>query len=55
LEVDDFRYLGQYPSYFMFNGGLFFVAAWYEKALAAVPALHWLRGWILCALVKAPM
>jgi SAM-dependent methyltransferase len=52
LQIERFSYLGQYPGYFMFNGALFFLASWYEKLLAAVPALHCLRGWILCTLVK---
>jgi SAM-dependent methyltransferase len=52
LGVQEFMYLGQYPSYFMFNGALFFIAAWYEKLITAGPALNCLRGWILCTLVK---
>jgi SAM-dependent methyltransferase len=52
LEIAHFSYLGQYPNYFMFNGALFFLASCYEKMLAAIPALHCLRGWILCTLVK---
>jgi len=52
LQIDSLRYLGQYPNYFMFNGALFFVATGYEKLIASTPSLHWLRGWILCTLVK---
>jgi len=47
-----FRYLGQYPSYFMFNGLLFLLATGYEKILDKVPALAFLRGWIFATLRK---
>jgi SAM-dependent methyltransferase len=52
LRILGFSYLGQYPGYFMFNGGLFWLATGYEKFIGAIPALHWLRGWILCTLGK---
>jgi SAM-dependent methyltransferase len=52
FDVASFRYLGQYPSYFMFNGPLFFVATGYEKLLARYEALAPLRGWILAILQK---
>ncbi|HUX72905.1 MAG TPA: class I SAM-dependent methyltransferase [Steroidobacteraceae bacterium] len=52
LAVERFDYLGQYPCYFMFNGGLFLFATCYEKIISSIPALHGLRGWILCTLVK---
>jgi SAM-dependent methyltransferase len=52
LEVSEFSYLGQYPGYFMFNGALFLLATGYERLISSVRALHWLRGWILCTLVK---
>src|SRR5258708_34519945 len=52
LEVADFRYLGQYPSYFMFNGALFLLGTAYQKAIEAVPQLNWLQGWILATLRK---
>jgi SAM-dependent methyltransferase len=52
LRVETFEYLGQYPGYFMFNGALFFIATGYEKLISSVHALRWLRGWILCSLVK---
>jgi SAM-dependent methyltransferase len=54
FEVSSFRYLGQYPSYFMFNGFLFFVATGYEKLLSKVRALNVLQGWILVTLRKPP-
>jgi ubiquinone/menaquinone biosynthesis C-methylase UbiE len=52
FEIADFRYLGQYPNYFMFNGVLFFLATGYEKLLARFDALAPLRGWIFATLVK---
>jgi SAM-dependent methyltransferase len=52
LSVQRFDYLGQYPSYFMFNGALFLLATAYEKFITAYRPLHWLRGWILCTLAK---
>jgi SAM-dependent methyltransferase len=52
FELASFRYLGQYPSYFMFNAGLFLAATAYEKAIASVQALNCLQGWILATLHK---
>jgi ubiquinone/menaquinone biosynthesis C-methylase UbiE len=51
-EVVRFRYLGQYPSYFMFNGVLFLVATAYEKLIAKFAALNFLQGWIFVTLRK---
>lgn len=48
-----FRYLGQYPNYFLFNGALFFLAMLYQKLTEHVPGLAFLRGWILVVLQKA--
>lgn len=52
LDVVGFRYLGQYPGYFMFNGPLFLAASLYEKTIARFEALHFLRGWILVTLER---
>jgi len=52
LEVAEFRYLGQYPSYFMFNGALFFLATLYQKLIERNSRLHCLQGWIYFALRK---
>ncbi|HET9216319.1 MAG TPA: class I SAM-dependent methyltransferase [Terriglobia bacterium] len=52
FEVASFRYLGQYPAYFMFNGILFLLATAYEKLISSVSALNFLQGWILVRLVK---
>jgi SAM-dependent methyltransferase len=52
LEIASFRYLGQYPSYFMFNGALFLIATAYEKLLSRFEFLRGLRGWIFVTLRK---
>jgi len=52
FEVVSFRYLGQYPSYFMFNGFLFLLATGYEKIIGKVSWLNCLQGWILVTLRK---
>jgi SAM-dependent methyltransferase len=52
FEVTSFRYLGQYPSYFMFNGFLFLLATGYEKVIGRVPPLNFLQGWIFVTLRK---
>jgi SAM-dependent methyltransferase len=52
FEIVRLDYLGQYPSYFMFNGFLFLLATGYEKMIDRIPALHFLRGWILATLRK---
>jgi SAM-dependent methyltransferase len=53
FEVVSFSYLGQYPSYFMFNGFLFLLATGYEKVISSVAALNFLQGWILVTLKKS--
>ncbi len=35
FEIVAFNYLGQYPSYFMFNGFLFLLGTAYEKTIAS--------------------
>jgi SAM-dependent methyltransferase len=52
FELVSFRYLGQYPSYFMFNGFLFLLATGYEKLISRVAHLNFLRGWLLVTLRK---
>jgi len=54
FEISEFRYLGQYPDYFMFNAGLFLLATGYEKLVTRFDALAPLRGWILAVLRKPP-
>lgn len=50
LKIDGFRYLGQYPNYFMFNAGLFLLGTGYDKLVTRFEALRFLRGWILVTL-----
>ena len=52
FEIVSFRYLGQYPSDFMFNSFLFLLATGYEKLIGHVPALNFLQGWIFVTLRK---
>ena len=52
FEVASFRYLGQYPSYFMFNGFLFLLATGYEKVISRMRPLNFLQGWIFVTLRK---
>ena len=52
LELASFRYLGQYPSYFMFNGFLFLLATGYQKLISNAAWLNFLQGWILVTLRK---
>lgn len=52
FDVVSFRYLGQYPSYFMFNGFLFLLATAYEKLVSGIAALNFLQGWILVTFRK---
>jgi SAM-dependent methyltransferase len=54
FEIASFRYLGQYPSYFMFNGFLFLLATGYEKIISRIAALNVLQGWIFVILRKPP-
>jgi SAM-dependent methyltransferase len=55
FEIVAFRYLGQHPSYFMFNGLLYLVATGYEKLISRFEPLAPLRGWILAVLRKTPL
>jgi hypothetical protein len=52
FETISFRYFGQYPSYFMFNGFLFLLATGYEKMISRIHALNFLQGWIFVTLRK---
>jgi ubiquinone/menaquinone biosynthesis C-methylase UbiE len=52
FEIESFQYLGQYPSYFMFNGALFLAATAYEKVIGRFETLAPLRGWIFATLKK---
>jgi SAM-dependent methyltransferase len=50
LEIEAFRYLGQYPNYFMFNSVLFLLGTGYDKLVSRFDFLRYLRGWILVTL-----
>ncbi|HQR12762.1 MAG TPA: methyltransferase domain-containing protein [Casimicrobiaceae bacterium] len=50
LEIENFRYLGQYPNYFMFNAALFLLGTGYDKLVSRFESLRFLRGWILVTL-----
>ena len=52
FKVVSVKYLGQYPSYFRFNRGLFLVATAYEKLISRYEFLKYLRGWLLAVLRK---
>ena len=51
LEIVRFEYLGQYPSYLVFNPLLFRLGCYDDRLLAAT-GLYWLRGWILVDFLK---
>jgi len=52
FDIVSFEYLGQYPSYFMFNGFLFLLATGYEKLIGRFEWLAPLKGWIFAVLRK---
>jgi len=52
FQVTRIDYLGQYPSYFMFNPILFVLGTVYDKILCKFDILKYLRGWILVVLKK---
>ncbi len=54
FEIISFEYLGQYPSYLMFNRILFLIGTLYDKAICKYNFLAFLRGWILVVLIKCP-
>jgi SAM-dependent methyltransferase len=53
FTVASFEYLSQYPNYLLFNGPLFFLGMCFEKTIASISMLRFLRGWILVTLRKA--
>ena len=50
--IESFEYLSQYPNYLLFSGPLFFLGMCFEKVIAKVSMLRFLRGWILVTLRK---
>ncbi len=52
LDIDHFAYIGQYPSYLVFNRVLFWLGSIYQKAIEKFALTQPLRGWIFCTLKK---
>lgn len=52
LKVRDFEYIGQYPSYLVFNRVLFWLGSVYQKAIERFALTKPLQGWIFCVLAK---
>lgn len=52
FDVVDIVYLGQYPSYFLFNRPLFLLGTAYQKTIERFRATRFLQGWILARLYK---
>lgn len=52
LTVGDGRYIGQYPSYLVFNRALFWLGSMYQKAIEKFALTQPLQGWIFCTLEK---
>lgn len=52
LRLEEGRYIGQYPSYFMFNRVLFWAGSLYQKAIERFALTRPLQGWIYCEVSK---
>ncbi len=52
LDIDHFAYIGQYPSYLVFNRVLFWLGSIYQKAIEKFTLTQPLQGWIFCTLKK---
>jgi SAM-dependent methyltransferase len=52
LKVREARYIGQYPSYLVFNRALFWLGSMYQKAIEKFALTKPLQGWIFCVLEK---
>lgn len=52
LEIDEFAYIGQYPSYLVFNRLLFWLGSLYQKTIERFAITRPLQGWIFCVLKK---
>ena len=52
LRIETGRYIGQYPSYFMFNRVLFWLGSLYQKAIERFAITQPLQGWIYCVVEK---
>lgn len=52
LQVEQLDYIGQYPSYLVFNRVLFWLGSLYQKAISSFSLTKPLQGWIFCVLQK---
>lgn len=52
FSIASFQYLGQFPYMFEFNPLLFRLGIYYDKLVCRFEQLDFLRGWILCEMVK---
>ena len=52
LDIDHFAYIGQYPSYLVFNRVLFWLGSVYQKTIEKFALTQPLQGWIFCTLKK---
>lgn len=52
LLMQEGRYIGQYPSYLMFNRLLFWCGSMYQKAIEKFALTRPLQGWIFCVIEK---
>jgi SAM-dependent methyltransferase len=52
LAVRELDYIGQYPSYLVFNRALFWLGSMYQKAIEKFDVTKPLQGWIFCVLEK---
>lgn len=52
LDIDHFAYIGQYPSYLVFNRVLFWLGSIYQKTIEKFALTQPLQGWIFCTLKK---
>lgn len=52
FKIAEFKYMGQYPCYLLFNRVLFWLGSMYELFLRRFKSLHFLQGWIYATLQK---
>ncbi len=52
LKVQQLDYIGQYPSYLVFNRVLFWLGSVYQKTIEKFAITRPLQGWIFCVLQK---
>ncbi|MDE2595369.1 MAG: class I SAM-dependent methyltransferase [Sphingomonadales bacterium] len=52
LRVSQLDYIGQYPSYLVFNRVAFWLGSMYQKAIERFAVTRPLQGWIFCVLEK---